>query len=98
MIRIMAESVCVGSIETRSEIHRAQVLLINREAVGHRLHPLLYGGLNHRRLAVRRLPQRVEDFRDQHADLLEFGDAEATRGCRRCTEAKSRRLDSQFQW
>src|SRR5204862_3552563 len=52
-------------------------LLVDREAVGQRPHAFLDGSFHQRRLAVRRLCQRIEHFGDHAADLLEFGDAKA---------------------
>src|SRR6201992_2639192 len=55
---------------------RKRPLLVDREAVGQRLDPLLDGGFDQRRLTVLRLCNRTQDFSDHAADLLEFSDAE----------------------
>src|SRR5262249_4263723 len=45
--------------------------LVDREAVGQCPHPFLDRGFHQRRLAVRRLRQRIEHFGDHPADRLE---------------------------
>src|SRR5512140_131943 len=65
------------------------LLLINRKAVGQRLHLVLDGGLHQRRLAVLRLCDRIEHLGDHAGDLLEFGDAETARGRRRRAQTKA---------
>src|ERR1700692_4539718 len=52
---------------------RFQVLLIDREAVGERLHPFLDRRFYQRRLAVLRLRDRVQHLGDHGGDLPEFG-------------------------
>src|SRR6202050_4068438 len=65
---------------------RFQVLSIDREAIGERLHPFLDRRFHQRRLAVLRLGHRVEHLGDQAADLLEFGDTAAAGGRRGRTQ------------
>src|SRR5690349_1217521 len=65
-------------------------LLVDREAVGQRPYAFSHRSFHQRRLAVRRLRQRVEHFRDHAADLLEFGDAKAARSGGRRAQAKTR--------
>src|SRR4030081_1021083 len=60
----------------RQNLYWQVPLLINRETVGECLDAFLDRGFHKRRLAVRRLRQRIEHFRNHAADLLEFGDAE----------------------
>src|SRR5471032_3212003 len=85
--RITAESsvgresfTCVSRLLQLGQRIRSKTLLVNREAVGERLYPFLDRSFHHRRLAVRRLRDSVQHFRNQHADLLEFGNTEAARG------------------
>src|SRR6476646_11310026 len=49
-----------------------KTLLIDREAVGQRLHAFLDPGFDERRLAVLRLRDGVQHFGDHARDLLEF--------------------------
>src|SRR5476649_2665828 len=72
-------------------------LLVNREAVGQRLDTFLDRGLHHRRLAVRRLRDGIEHFRNKPADLLEFGNPEAARGRRRRSQPKARSDERRFR-
>src|SRR3954451_21949275 len=67
-----------------------RLLLVDREAVGERLHLLLHGRLDQWRAAVRCLGDRVQHLGDEVADLLEFGDAEAAGGRRGGAEPQAR--------
>src|SRR5262245_34409885 len=95
--RITAESsvgresfTCVSRLLQLGQRIRRKPQLVDRETIGERLDAFLDRGFHQRRLAVRRLRQRVQHFGDHAADLLELGNAKAARGRRRGAEAQAR--------